>query len=205
MALLRLLRDTGLRASEAAALDVADYEPPPAAGLPAVLRIRHGKGGAGASAHCSATTAGAIADMLDDRPGARELAAYEAVPLFTSRVLSSLAHLPGSGRMHVDEMQAVVKRCAHYSGDPVLASRAERITVHDLRRGMATALLDEGASPSEVAAWGRWSSLDTLHRHYDRNRAGRAAAAHGRAFGINARTDAAAGTSDSEASSMPTR
>jgi len=144
-AILALLRGTGLRRSEAAALDLADYDPASGA-----LTVRDELGGSARLLYTPAGTRAALDEWLTargDAPG----------PLFYG-VVKGGALAP---RRLAGQAMAVI--CASRAIEAGVAS----LTPHDLRRTFISGLLDAGADLAIVQRLAGHEDSATTSR-YDR-------------------------------------
>jgi len=145
-ALLGLGLTCGLRVSEVAGLNVADYDP-----STGELTIRRGKGNKDRRLWVSNGAQDALADWLAVCGMSRN------GPLFT-RLRKGGTVMPG--RLSPSGLQAIIEHRA-------AQAKVERFTMHDLRRTVVGDLLDEGEDIVTVAAIAGHASPTTTAR-YDR-------------------------------------
>lgn len=137
-AIIRLLVDTGLRASELCALTVGDV-----AGDR--VRVRHGKGGKERVVFLSPSTRRALAEYLSTRPG---VAAGDAL---------IISHETG-GALTYEGLRQILARLGRRAGVDVHA--------HALRRTFAVESLRNGADLVRLARLMGHADLVMLQKHY---------------------------------------
>jgi integrase/recombinase XerD len=151
-ALVRLMAETGLRAGEVLALDVADVNLPEG-----LLTVRRGKGGKGRIAPFGSQTAAALDRYLRSRR--------------SHRLSDTGALWVGGGG----------KSFGYYGLNMALKSRAERAGIerfhlHLLRHTAATRWLRAGGSEGGLMAVAGWSTRSMIERYTGASAAERAAA-----------------------------
>jgi integrase len=111
--------------------------------------------------------------LVRDRKDPRSPTGHDDLLPLTPAALAILAELPSARHRLFPYAPASVtcafKRLATsvgLAGPKIPASRALRL--HDLRRTGAQALMDDGLSSEEVAAWTGHRSMAVLHKHYAR-------------------------------------
>lgn len=156
-AIIGLLRGTGLRRAELAALDLTDYEPEDGA-----VTIRSGKGNKDRMVYAPSGSRALLLDWISIRGSA-------SGPLFyrVSRGGGLLLE-----RLAPQAVAIILQRRAEAAG-------VQPCTPHDLRRTYISALLDAGADIATVRLLAGHESVDTTAR-YDR----RGEAAKRRAVGL---------------------
>lgn len=140
-ALVALLLATGLRASEALALDVRDLDLGQL-----VLTVRHGKGDKARQVFITADERRVLRRLLAKHPDPRPHA-----PLFTSN----------RGRLSYPRASALFKEIADGLSNPDGSS----LHLHQTRHTMATRLLAAGMNPIHLATLTGHADLRTLDRY----------------------------------------
>lgn len=135
-AILLVLLDTGIRASELCDLRTADYDPKSGR-----LHIRHGKGDKSRFVWCGAAARKAVWRHLADRP-----AVQPADPLFATRTNQPLDR---------NNLRHMIESCAQRAG--VFGA-----TVHKFRHTFAITFLRNGGTPLELQRLLGHERMDTL-------------------------------------------
>jgi len=158
-ALVRLLADGGLRASELVALeerDVIIHRSPDGGVLELEVLVRAGKGGRGRTVSLGVDAAAALVQYLGAGP--RQPGATR--PLFQPLTAGRRQRLDGSGAgISYDTVYRVVRAAAHRAGLGHLAP-------HDLRRTYATLALDLGVPAPRVSRQMGHRGLEQTVRYY---------------------------------------
>lgn len=148
-AIVALLYDSLLRASELCALDVRDVASVPGAvpalGSAGVLTVRRGKGGGGRVAVFGPETARLLAAWLEVRPGGSSVQA----------VFVSLGGSRAGSRLTARGLRIILQRLGNRAG-------IAGVSPHAFRRGGAVACTLNGAPGRLVQAWAGWSSSRML-------------------------------------------
>lgn len=146
-AIISILVDTGLRASEACAINVGDVDHQTPHGEPGRIRIERGKGGGAGTVWCGELTKKYLADWLMARQHYTD----------ENSLLIGLGGTRPGTRLTRGGLFSIVERRGQQVGLVV--------SPHDLRRTFAVLLVESGSSSRQIQLWGRWQSLAMVERY----------------------------------------
>lgn len=157
VALIGLMVDSGLRASEVCRLKVSDIQTGVRAGKGFTnMVVVRGKGGTELPSYFGAVTASALAAWLEVR---------QAMPGVDNVFISVGGLTPGRPLTRDGLRSTVYKLCD--------AADIKRGSPHALRRAFACIAHDAGASSRQIQAWGRWGDISQVERYTRAYEAGR--------------------------------
>lgn len=162
IALIHLMIDSGLRASEVCRLRIGDIQVgvKSGEGFTNVLVVK-GKGGTELPSYFGQDTADALYAWLDvrlARPGVEE-------------VFVSVGGLTPGSPLTREGLRAMLYKLCDKVG-------IKRGSPHALRRAFACIAHDSGASSRQIMEWGRWSNIQMVERYTRAYEAGRRYAKH---------------------------